>query len=41
MFTQISGGELEPGDAVVAHDIREAEPDFVRSFISHVTDSKK
>jgi len=41
MMTEILGGELKPGDAVVTSVIREAMPDFVSSFISKVVDTKK
>jgi HlyD family secretion protein len=41
IVTEIASEELEPGDAVVAHEVREAQPDFVSSFISHVTDTSK
>jgi HlyD family secretion protein len=38
MATEIIEGDLEPGDAVVAHELRQAQPDFVSSFINHVTE---
>ena len=38
MMTEIVSGRLEPGDPVVVHEVREAKPDFVSSFISHVTE---
>jgi HlyD family secretion protein len=41
MVSEILGGELEPGDAVVIHDVRQSQPDFVSSFISHVTDTQE
>jgi HlyD family secretion protein len=41
MVTEITAGELEPGDAVVVNVMREAAPDFVSSFVSKVTDNKK
>ena len=34
MVTEITGGELEPGDAVVVNVVREAKPDFVSSFVT-------
>jgi HlyD family secretion protein len=37
MMTEISDGAVEPGDAVVVHEVRKSQPDFVSSFISHVT----
>jgi HlyD family secretion protein len=37
MMTEITNGELKPGDAVVLHDVHKSQPDFVSSFISHVT----
>ena len=40
MVTEITGGELEPGDAVVVNVVREAQPDFVSSFVSQVTDNR-
>jgi multidrug efflux pump subunit AcrA (membrane-fusion protein) len=40
MVTEIISGDLEPGDQVVAHEIRQSQPDFVSSFISHLTESK-
>jgi len=41
MVTELAGGELEPGAALVAATMREAQPDFVSGFISKVTSSKK
>jgi HlyD family secretion protein len=41
MVSEITGGELEPGDAVVVGAVRQARPDFVNSFINKVTEPKK
>jgi HlyD family secretion protein len=41
MVTEITGGELEPGDAVVVGAMRQAKADFVSSFINKVTEPKK
>ena len=41
MVTEITDGDLEPGDEVVVHEVREVQPDFVSSFVSYVTDAKK
>jgi len=41
LSTEIAGGELEAGTRVVLKVVREAKPDFVSSFISKVTNTKK
>ena len=41
MTTEVTDGKLEPGDLVVTHEVRESQPDFVSSFISHVTDKEE
>ena len=41
MVTEITGGDLEPGDAVVVNVVRKAKPDFVSSFIDQVTKARK
>jgi multidrug efflux pump subunit AcrA (membrane-fusion protein) len=41
MLTEILGGDVKPGDAVVIHAVRKAQPDFVSSFINQVTDRKE
>lgn len=41
IVTEVTGGDLQPGDVVVVHVIREAQPDFVNSFISKLTDNKE
>ncbi len=41
LTTEIAGGDLQPGDAVVINAVRKAEPDFVSSFVSRVTGSKE
>ena len=37
MYTELTRGALEPGDAVVVGSVREAEADFVKSFVEKVT----
>jgi HlyD family secretion protein len=37
MVTEITGSEIRPGSEVVVNVLREAQPDFVSSFISKVT----
>jgi HlyD family secretion protein len=39
METELTGGELLPGMAVVVNVVREAKPDFVSGFISKVTNT--
>jgi HlyD family secretion protein len=41
MVTEVTGGELKPETAVVVGVLREAKADFVSSFITKVTKSKK
>jgi HlyD family secretion protein len=41
MVTDVPGGEVKPGDSLVVGVVRDDEPDFVKSFISKVTDTKK
>jgi HlyD family secretion protein len=41
MVTEITGGELEPGDAVVVGATRQAKTDFVNSFVNKVTETSK
>ncbi|MEX2285494.1 MAG: efflux RND transporter periplasmic adaptor subunit [Planctomycetaceae bacterium] len=41
VVTEILGGELEVGDAVVTNILRKAEPDFVSSFVDPVTESEE
>jgi len=41
MATEIVGGELEPGTSVVVSVRREAQKDFVSSFVSRVTRKKE
>lgn len=37
MYTEVTGGALQPADEVVINVQREAKPDFVSSFISKIT----
>lgn len=39
-MTEILGGEVQPGDRVVTAASQKEDFDFVKSFISHVTDTK-
>jgi HlyD family secretion protein len=41
MLTEIVGGDLQPGHAVVIGAVRKAEPDFVSSFITRVMDRQE
>jgi len=41
MMTEITGGELSAGAAVIVSVERKAKPDFVSSFINKVTNAKK
>ncbi len=41
ILTEISGGDLKPGTEIVINAVREAQPDFVSSFISQVVNTKK
>jgi HlyD family secretion protein len=40
MFTELLDGDLKEGDQLVAATIREAEQDFVSSFVSKVTETR-
>jgi HlyD family secretion protein len=39
--TEILSGMVSPGDALVTGVVREAEPDFVSSFVTRLTEGKK
>jgi HlyD family secretion protein len=41
MVTEMTGGDVKPGDAVVTGAVQKAEPDFVSSFVSKVTETAK
>ncbi len=41
MVTEITGGELEPGDHIVTAAKAKSVPDFVSSFVSKVTDKQE
>jgi HlyD family secretion protein len=39
--TEVTGGDLKPNTQIVINAVREAQPDFVKSFISQVVNTKK